>query len=120
MITKVAFASISIVAVLAGSVLAQQTSVPDDVQEGKRLAVLICANCHIVARDQPFQPILQPPATSFETIAQRRTTNADSIQKYLTSTHRDISNPKGMPNSQLQDYQIGPLTAYLLSLRKQR
>jgi hypothetical protein len=38
---------------------------PDDVVQGKRLAVLICANCHIVARDQPFEPILRPPAQSF-------------------------------------------------------
>jgi mono/diheme cytochrome c family protein len=116
---KLASASILALAVFAGSVLAQQTSVPDDVQEGKRLAVLICANCHIVARDQSVQPILQPPAPSFETIAQRRSSNVNSIREFLVNTHRDISNPQGMPNSRLQEYEIPPLTAYLLSLRKQ-
>jgi len=115
---RIASASVAVFAVLAGSVLAQQTSTTDDVQEGKRLALLICANCHVVARDQPVQPILQPPAPSFETIAQRQNINTDSIRQFLTSTHEDATNPKGMPNPRLQNYQIGPLAAYVLSLRK--
>lgn len=96
-----------------------KASVTDDVQQGKRLAMLICSNCHIVARDQPFEPILRPPASSFEFIAQRSTINNDSVRTFLTTTHRDISNPEGMPNPQLLDYQIKQVAAYLLSLRKQ-
>ena len=80
---------------------------------------LHCANCHIVARDQPFEPILRPPAQSFVSIAQRSTTNTDSLRTFLTTSHRDISNPRGMPNPQLVDSQIRQVTAYLLSLRKQ-
>lgn len=33
------------------------------------------------------------------------------------STHQDISNPNGMPNLQLLDFQIRQVAAYLMSLR---
>jgi mono/diheme cytochrome c family protein len=116
--TKTALASTAALAVLVGSVLAQQASTPDKALEGKRLALLICGKCHIVSRDQLVEPILHPPATSFETVAQRNTMTADYIRIFLTTTHRDISNPKGMPRLQLIDDQIERVTAYLLSLQK--
>jgi mono/diheme cytochrome c family protein len=105
-------------AIAASSALGQQANVPDEVQQGKRIALRICADCHLVAPGAR-QPILQPPAPSFESIAQRSTTNAEPIQTFLKTTHREIDNLKGMPNLQLSDNQIEPLTAYLLSLRKQ-
>ena len=71
-----------IFAVLIGSALAQQTSATDDVQRGKRLALLICGKCHIVSRDQLIEPILHPPATSFETIAQRGTMTTDFFERF--------------------------------------
>jgi mono/diheme cytochrome c family protein len=88
------------------------------VQQGHRLANLICSNCHIAAPDQPFAPILRPPAPSFESIAQRSTTNAEFIRTFLATTNRDIGNPEGMPNPQLLDFQIEQVTAYFMSLRK--
>ena len=105
--------------VVAGSARSQEGNVSDDVQQGRRLAMLICSNCHIVARDQPFEPILRPPAPSFESIAQRSASNMESVQAFLATTHRDISNPKGMPDTRLLDGQIKQVAAYLLSLRKQ-
>jgi mono/diheme cytochrome c family protein len=90
----------------------------DDIQQGRRLAIRVCANCHLVAPDQPFKPILQPPAPSFESIAQRPNVSAASISAFLTTTHRGLDNPKGMPTPELLDYQIKRVTAYLLSLRK--
>jgi mono/diheme cytochrome c family protein len=117
---KIRIASASLVALgIVGSACAQEASVADDVQQGHRLAIIICANCHIAARDQPFEPILRPPAPSFESIVQRSTVNADSVGTFLTTTHRDISTPGGMPNPQLLDFQIKQVAAYLLSLRKQ-
>jgi hypothetical protein len=38
---------------------------------------------------------------------------------FLATTHRDISNPEGMPNARLLDRQIRQVAADLLSLRKQ-
>jgi mono/diheme cytochrome c family protein len=93
-------------------------NVSDDVQKGHHLAALICSNCHVAGPDQSIEPILRPPAPSFESIARRSTISADTIRTFLTTTHRDIGNPKGMPNPQLLDFQIEQVSAYLLSLRK--
>jgi mono/diheme cytochrome c family protein len=76
----------------------RRTAAPNDVQQGHRLARLVCAACHVAAPDQQFEPILRPPAPSFESIAQR--------------------SPQGMPNPQLLDDQVKQLAAYLLSLPK--
>ena len=83
------------------------------------MATLICSSCHVAARDQPFEPILRPPAPSFDSIAQRSSFTNDFVQTFLTTAHRDISNPTGMPNPQLLDYQTKQIAAYLASLRKQ-
>ena len=99
----------------AGLALAQEA---DDVAQGHHLATLICSACHLAAPDQPFEPILRPPAPSFDSIAQRASTTTESIQKFLATTHKDVGNPQGMPNPQLLDEQARQLTAYLLSLRK--
>jgi cytochrome c553 len=110
-------------AVVARSALAaaqspQATSFSDDVENGRQLAALICSNCHVAGPDQLVEPIPRPPAPSFESIARRSTTSSDTIQTFLTTTHRDISNPDGMPNPELLDFQVRQVAAYLLSLRK--
>jgi mono/diheme cytochrome c family protein len=117
---KIRFAPywMGILVAFANSAGSQQADVVPDVQEGYRLAVGICSACHLAARDQRFEPALQPPAPSFESIAQRVTTNADSIRTFLKTTDRNINNPHGMPNLQLLDTQITNLVAYLMSLRK--
>ncbi len=90
----------------------------DSVQAGHKLAILVCANCHVAASDQPNKPILQPPATSFQSIAQRTSVDAAWLENFLKTTHRGIDEPSGMPNPQLLDFQIKQVTDYLLSLRE--
>jgi mono/diheme cytochrome c family protein len=104
--------------VLGGAAAAQEGKVEDEVAQGHHLATLICSACHVAAPDQNFEPILRPPAPPFASIAQRSNVTADFLRIFLTTTHRDISNPNGMPNPQLLDYQIKEITAYILSLRK--
>jgi mono/diheme cytochrome c family protein len=116
MTIRVASALFVAFGVAGGSAWAQE---PDEVQQGHHLATLICSPCHVAARDQPFEPILRPPAPSFESIARRSTITNDAVQTFLTTTHRDTSNPNGMPNPQLLDYQIEQVAAYLISLRTQ-
>jgi mono/diheme cytochrome c family protein len=99
---------------------AQTPSASSEVQEGRRLALLICSNCHVVARDQPFEPILRPPAPSFNSIARRSGISIDSVRAFLMSAHQDIGKPKGMPNPQLLDFQAQQVAAYLLDLRHKR
>jgi hypothetical protein len=55
---------------------------------------------------------------AFASIAQRSDVTADFLRTFLTTTHRDIANPKGMPNPLLLDYQVTEISAYILSLRK--
>jgi mono/diheme cytochrome c family protein len=95
----------------------QDAAVGNDVAEGHRLAALICANCHLAAPDQSVQPLLRPPAPPFASIARRSTISADWIQQFLTTTHRDVAKPGGMPNPELMDFQVKQVAAYLMSLR---
>ena len=113
-----AFLAISAFSALATAQAQQASGAADDLQNGRYLADLICSICHVAGPDQSVEPVLRPPARSFETIAQRSTTSADSIRTFLTTTHRDISNPAGMPNPELLDFQIRQLATYLLSLRE--
>jgi mono/diheme cytochrome c family protein len=119
MVRRIALVLLAACCVIANAAWAQNPNAADDVQQGHRLAVIVCANCHVAARDQLFQPILQPPAPSFESIAQREGLTSEFIQTFLATTHRDITTPQGMPNPQLLDFQTRQMAAYLLSLRKQ-
>jgi len=90
----------------------------DDVRNGHHLAAMVCAVCHLAADDQPTLPILRPPAPPFAVVAQRKDISADSLQKFLTTTHRNLATQQGMPNPDLADFQVKEVIAYLLSLRK--
>ena len=113
----VAFLTIAACSTLAPAQGQQVGSVADDVLNGHHLAIVMCSSCHVVGPDQLIGPILQPPAPSFDSVAQRRTTSAATIQAFLATTHRDISKAAGMPNPELADFQIRQLAAFMLSLR---
>ena len=91
----------------------------EDVHAGRELATKLCTSCHIVRADQQQAPILQPPAPSFEEIAQRSKTDAESLRGFLGSTHSSVSHPRAMPTPQLLDDQLQKVVAYIMSLRKQ-
>jgi mono/diheme cytochrome c family protein len=119
MAIRIALGGLLAFGICAGAAWSQEPgNISDEVQKGHHLAALICSNCHVAGPDQSIEPILRPPAPSFESISRRNTVSADTIRTFLTTTHRDIANPKGMPNPQLLDFQIEQVTAYLLSLRK--
>ncbi len=90
----------------------------DEVQAGRRVAFLVCNPCHVVAPDQRYPPTLTPPAPSFESIAQRPNVSIESIQRFLTTTHRDASNVRAMPNPELIDSYIRQVATYILSLKR--
>lgn len=99
---------------------AQTGAAAPDVDAGKRVALKICSTCHVVARDQPGPPLLSHPAPSFAAIANRRSTNEDSLRLFITKTHATIQGPPAMPNPQLTDDQTRDVAAYLMSLRTRR
>lgn len=98
--------------------LAQQGSQGDEVSQGHYVAAEICSICHLAAPDQAQLPLLKPPAPPFAAIAQRPDINAQSLTKFITTTHRGLDHPAGMPNPDLADFQVKQVVAYILSLRK--
>ncbi len=96
----------------------QEATSADDVRKGHQLAIMVCSFCHVAAPDQAHMPILNPPAPSFDSVAQRTDISVDWLEKFITTT-RGLDNPSGMPNPSLRDYQVKQVVAYLLSLRKQ-
>jgi mono/diheme cytochrome c family protein len=93
-------------------------STPTDVSAGHNLAIKVCAVCHLAAPDQRAQPMLKPPAPPFAQIMQRSDVTAGSLRAFLTTTHRGLDEPNGMPNPSLADFQVKQAIAYLMSLRK--
>jgi mono/diheme cytochrome c family protein len=96
---------------------AQDSAPGADPQEGHRLAVKICAACHVVAADQPDPPILQPPAPRFAAIAKRPAATADWLRNFIETTHTTLRTPNNMPNPQLTDDQAAAVISYILSLK---
>ncbi|HLY55493.1 MAG TPA: cytochrome c [Stellaceae bacterium] len=89
-----------------------------DVEAGKRLSLNICGACHIVVPDQPLPPILNPPATSFSVIANRPSTTADSLRRYIAKLHPKTTGPREMPDPELSDDQVTDVASFVLTLRK--
>src|ERR1700691_1540876 len=102
---------------LGGAASAQNGDNADEVSRGRHLASLLCIMCHLVAPDQPYAPTLDPPAASFESIAQRKDVTARSLMLFLKTTSQGLNNPNGMPNPNLADFQLRAIVAYILSLR---
>lgn len=97
---------------------AQAASAAVDIAEGRRLALLVCASCHVVGPDQPHKPILDPPAPPFTQIAADAAQTESSIAAYIATTHQTMASPAGMPNPQLLESQRRDVAAYLMSLRQ--
>jgi mono/diheme cytochrome c family protein len=110
--------AVMVVLTTSTSVWSQDGSTSEDLRQGHQLAAMLCGTCHLAAPDQPYEPVFNPPAPSFESIARRKDVTAQSLQRFLTTTHRGVDNPKGMPNPNLADYQVKQVIDYLLSLRK--
>ena len=56
------------------------------------------------AWDQALAPRRDPPAPSFESIAQRKDVNADSLEHFLKTTHQGLDDPERMENPGLADF----------------
>jgi mono/diheme cytochrome c family protein len=95
-----------------------QTLNADDVAKGHLLAITLCAICHVAAPDQPYEPVMKPPAPSFASIVRHKKYDAETLTDLLKTTHRGLNNPTGMPSAELMDYQIKQIAAYFLSLYK--
>jgi hypothetical protein len=97
--------------IAGSSASGQAPSTTDDVRKGRHLALMLCTDCHLVAPDQPYAPRLNPPAPSFQSIAQRAGITVDSLRSFLTTTRQGLDNPKGMPDG-LSRFQIKQISEF--------
>jgi mono/diheme cytochrome c family protein len=102
-----------LVGAMATTASAQTPAHRSAAQEGRRLALSKCDVCHVVAADQQYRPLISHYAPSFYDVANRTSTNADSLQAFLAHPHTY----ENMPSPDLTPAQVANLTAYILSLR---
>ncbi len=89
-------------------------------EQGRRIAVMVCGPCHVVAPDQEFGPMLNEPTPGFGEIANRPGTSAATLRRFLTDTHWDDGSiPMRMPDPKLAEHQKAAVIAYILGLRRQ-
>ncbi len=103
--------ALAAVVMTAASADAQQVRTGNAV-EGKRLALELCAGCHVVADGQEKPVIDVVPA--FREIANERETTEFRLRVFLLDTPHPI-----MPNFIFADEEVENLIAYVMSLRTQ-
>ncbi len=90
-----------------------------ELARGEHVARLVCSACHVVASDQEYPPLLTKPAPSFLEIASRPGVSAQSLQRFITTTHWDVDRlPMTMPNPMLTKGDVQAVSSYILSLHR--
>jgi mono/diheme cytochrome c family protein len=107
------------VALFGWIVFAAQAQEPldQDVVRGRAIAASVCSACHVVAADQTYAPILRNPGPSFQSIANKPTTTADALRRFISTTHQTAGEPFRMPNPELTAEMQEQVVVYILSLR---
>jgi mono/diheme cytochrome c family protein len=94
---------------------------PDEaaIRAGHNLAVGSCVACHVVSSGQTIQPVLGPGIPSFQDIANRPNTTAESLQAAMKSArwHEPSMAATLLPMSRLSDKERAQVASYILSLR---
>ena len=88
----------------------QNTSVGPDANDGRSIAMRLCAGCHLVSSSQKGEVTAGVP--SFDLIANKPDQTADRILSILIVPHPP------MPSIQLDRQEIANLIAYFATLRK--
>ncbi len=113
-----AVAAAALCALCAPRLCAAATPKTPEVARGEHIARLICSACHVVATDQEFPPILNQATPGFAEIANRPGVTAESLHRFITSTHWDMDKlPMSMPNPMLSEAEARAVSRYILSLR---
>jgi mono/diheme cytochrome c family protein len=87
-------------------------------RRGEEVAQLQCSACHVVAEKQKYPPLLEDPAPSFQSIANRPQTSEAALRHFVATTHWDQqTDPVTMPNPGLSRTDTAAVIRYLLSLK---
>jgi mono/diheme cytochrome c family protein len=88
------------------------------VRRGEEVAQLQCAACHVVAKEQKYPPLLENPAPSFASIANRPQISEAALRHFVATTHWDQTTiPLTMPNPGLSKTDTAAVIRYILSLK---
>lgn len=89
-----------------------------DVRSAREIAVTVCAACHRISAASAVPPVVDPPAPSFQAIADRPTTTRDSLRRFLAHTKWDQHNRSmTMPLMLLAPEEEVSLADYILGQR---
>ena len=91
------------------------------VRAGHNIAVGNCVACHIVSPGQTVKPVLGPGIPSFQDIANRPDTTAETLQAAMKTArwHEPGMAATLLPMSRLSDKERTQVALYILSLRSQ-
>ena len=96
---------------------------PDEaaIRAGHNIAAGNCVACHVVSPGQTLQPVLGPGIPSFQDIANRADTTAESLQAAMKTArwHEPGMAATLLPMSRLSDKERAQVARYILSLRTQ-
>ncbi|HTY48858.1 MAG TPA: cytochrome c [Steroidobacteraceae bacterium] len=108
----------ALLAALAVPALAQAGAHERAIERGHHIAANQCAACHVVVPGRHTEPLLSPPAPAFVDIANRPGTTAQSLSKFVRTTHWDLQSlPMQMPTPELTPPEVNAVVQYILSLR---
>jgi mono/diheme cytochrome c family protein len=119
---KIAWLLFAVMFALYGCGRAQAQNAPSahgsSVARGEHFARMVCSACHVVAKNQEFPPLLEPPAPSFAEIANRPGMTAKTIRHFVMSTHWDMTTiPMKMPDLMLLPEDASAVSSYIMSLK---
>ena len=99
----------TIAVVIAGTAATVAAAQAQDIQQGRQLALDVCAACHAVLARQTQSPIAKAP--SFEAVAATPGMTEAALTVWLTAQDHPT-----MPNIVLSRTDVQDVSAYILSL----
>ncbi|HXZ60067.1 MAG TPA: c-type cytochrome [Steroidobacteraceae bacterium] len=113
-----ALAAVLLCALCTPRVSAGAVPTTPELARGEHIARLVCSACHVVATAQEYPPLLNKATPSFAEIANRPGVSAESLRRFITTTHWDVDKlPMSMPNPMLSPADVQAVSRYILSLR---
>ena len=105
-------------ALVPWAVKAAAASPSAQVRRGEEVAQLQCSACHVVSENQKYPPLLEDPAPSFQSVANRPQTSEAALRHFVATTHWDQTTVKlTMPNPGLSKTDTKAVIRYIFSLK---
>ena len=101
--------SAALVGLATAMVVAASRADNGDPMHGRRVAIEICSDCHLVAEDQPNQDPQWLPR--FSSLAERDDVDKEWLETFFRTAHLE------MPEPDLSDAEVANIIAYFLSLK---